>query len=244
MKHSIKAFAKRHITIVGAVCMAGALLLPINNASAGLLFGNNPGLFRFGENDIFSTQWNVAQFTLGGDSYVLDDVVVSASNGGDGTGGLVVEIYDDSGSGGLAGSSIAVLSTTDTLGGSFSNLTYTSAFNLILLANTKYWVVAKGTLGANSSTNNTQLATNANPYSGDPGFHTAVGADVTQYFCADASGACFDSPITWTAQPRSPGGFNESAFAVNASIAPLPAPAGIALFGLGLLAVGRLLRRS
>ena len=32
--------------------------------------------------------------------------------------------------------------------------------------------------------------------------------DRTQYFCADGTGGCFDSPITWLTSPGSPNGSN------------------------------------
>lgn len=234
--------AKPNRALFAAAIAASLLLVGAPSAQAILLFGNTPvgGGATTGVNHIFTTQWNAAQFTLGSSNYALGSVILNASNGNDGNGGLTVEIYDDTGTGGTAGDSLAVLTTSDTVGDSLSNLTYTALGDYLLSANTTYWIVAKGTLGPTGN-NNTHVGTNTNAYSGVAEV-VAASTDLTQYFCQDAGGDCFDDPITWTVSPGSPGGNHDMAFAVNGTA--VSEPASIALLGLGMLGFGVRKRRS
>lgn len=221
----------RSLTPLRQAAFGALLLFGAAQSQASLLIGNTPlGGASTGNNDIFSTQWNAAQFTLSSTSYWLDSVVLNASNGGDGVGGLSVEIYDASGTASNAGSSLATLATTDSVGNSFANITFTAAAPFMLAANTTYWMVAKGTLDGTSGTNNTRLRTNANAYLGDADI--LANTNLTQRFCADGTGGCFDDPITWLTSPGSPGGFNEMAYAVHGTA--VPEPASMAIMGLAV----------
>ena len=229
MKRTLKTKFTLLIAVAFAVTLAAA-----SSAQAVQLIGNTPlSGSSSGVNDLFSTQWNAAQFTTGATAYSLDSVILRAQHGGNASTGLAVEIYDDSNTGlaGTAGASLAALTTSDTLGAGLADMTFTAASPFVLGANTTYWVVAKGTLGLGLG-NNVRVATNTNAYSGAADV-LAASTDLTQYFCADGTGGCQMDPVDWLVSPGSPGGFNEMAFAVNGTA--VPEPGTVMLMGTGML---------
>lgn len=62
----------------------------------------------------------------GSHAYTLNSIVLRAHNGGDGVGGLELELYDATGTSGTAGSSIASLVTNDPVTNSYTNITFSS----------------------------------------------------------------------------------------------------------------------
>jgi hypothetical protein len=110
----------RSISLIGGIALF-VLTLP---AQAVLLIGNSPA--GNAHNDVFSTQWNAVQFTQGQSRLHAQLYRLRAHNGGDGVGGLELELYDATGTSGTAGSSIASLVTNDPVTNSYTNITFSS----------------------------------------------------------------------------------------------------------------------
>ncbi len=125
-------------SLLAVVALSTAM--PSASARAGLILGNLSGndLNAF---SLYDTSRKAVSFTMGTQSYVLDDAVLRLNYG---TGSPIVELRDDVGGSSPGNTVLATFTTPGAGGGGIQDYTFTPTSAFTLAASTKYWLYVYG----------------------------------------------------------------------------------------------------
>lgn len=159
LRHGFRRF-HRWLLVVLALCCAPAG----SSARADLILGNLTG------NDLnafplYSTSRKAVSFTMGSQSYLLDDVVLRLDYG---TGTPIVELRNDVGGSSPGDTVLTTFNTPGINGGGIQDYTFTPTSSFTLAANTKYWMYVYGS-GADFSQSSFWYRSSANSAPAGPG---------------------------------------------------------------------------